>query len=188
MVEFGMQGDFGALLVFAYKVSRNFVLRGRHELLYFPFTLNNQSHCHRLYAAGTQAGCNLTPQYGTELKAYYTVEYATCLLSVNKVIIYVSRMGNSIFDSAFRYLVERYSMCMSRLQMKHFFQVPGYSFSFTVFIGRQPYCVGFSGFFAQGVYQVNLRRLKHIIGHITIGKVDADIMFPRAFNVSNMSL
>ena len=66
--------------------------------------------------------------------------------------------------------------------------MPGYSFSLAVLIRCQPNRLGFAGFFAESVYQMEFGRLKHIVRRITMRKIDAYITLTRALNVTDVTL
>ena len=119
------------------------------ELFYLFFPLYDEPHGYRLHPAGRESWFYFFPQHGREFKSHDTVEYSACLLCIYTVEVDRSRVFDGIEDCTFGNFVEDDTAGFFGVQSQYFVQVPCYGFSFAVFIGSEPYHIGFAGFFFQ---------------------------------------
>ncbi len=157
------------------------------EFLDFVLALHNQSHGHRLHAAGRKRRLDFLPQHRRELEAHDAVEHAAGLLCVDEVEVDVARVGYGVEDGILGDFVEYDAAGILRLEFQHFVEVPGDSFPFAVLIGSEPYGLGLAGVFAEFGHKGFLVVGNFVDGLETVAfsrDVDAEIFFGQVANVA----
>ena len=141
----GLEGGHAAVAVGHHEDDRCLVIRFRLEMHDFALAFHNQSHSHRLYAAGRQGGLDALPQDGRQFETHQAVQHAAGLLGVDQVGVDAAGMLDGLLDGILGDLVENNAAGMVVLQAQDIEQMPGDGFSFAVFIGSQPDGLGLAG-------------------------------------------
>ena len=141
------------VIVVGFKLGNDTVVLFAFERFYFFFAFDDKSYGNALYTPGRERRLDFLPEHGRKFEADDSVEHASRLLSVDAVDVDVARVFDSVKDSVFSDFVKDDSPRFLRSKSEHFVEVPGDSLTFAVFIGSEPYHVGFLGFSFKGFYE-----------------------------------
>ena len=137
------------------KLSSDLIRDFTLEILYLAFALYNKAYRYGLYTPCGEPFTDFLPQYRGEFIPYQAIEYTTCLLGIDQIIVNSSRVLYSMLYGGLSNGVEDNTLGLLLRELKLFRQMPSYGFPLTVFIGSQPYCIGFLHFFFEGFYKVS---------------------------------
>ena len=153
------------------------------EGLYLALTLYDEAYGHTLHPAGRKRGLHFAPQHGRETEAYQAVEHAACLLCVDQIHVELAWILNGLQYGGLGNLMEDNAFGGALIKSEHLTEVPGDSFSLTVFIRCQPYLFGFAGLALQFGHQFLL-----FLGYLIVGQqrvhIYADFFFLQVTDVS----
>ena len=150
----------------------------------FPFPVHDEPQRHRLHAAGGELGLDLLPQDGGEFEADQTVEDATGLLGLDQVHVDVAGIFDGLEDGVLRDFVEDDTAGLLLREAEGLAQMPGNGLSFTVFIGSQPYGVGFLRGGGQIGHRLFLVGRNFILREETMFDIDAQSCFLEVTDVA----
>ena len=125
------------------RVSINFPELFWNKCFDFAFTLNHQTHSHRLYATGRQTTRNFFPQQWRHHIAHNTVHKAARLLRINTIDVQLARFFKRLANSIFGNFVKHHAAVAGVVATDDFPQVPCNGFPFAVKVGCEIDVVGF---------------------------------------------
>ena len=150
------------------------------EVLYLLFPVNHHARRNGLHTACGKSCLYLAPQKRRELVAHYSVEYSSCLLRVDQVLIYRARVPYAVSNDFFCDLVEGHPLCFLVVQPEQLLQVPRYGLALAVRVGRKIHGRRRLGFLLQLVYELalilhrDILRLEAVLqihAHLALGQI-----------------
>ena len=147
------------------------------EVLNLALALDDEPDGHALHAAGRERRLHLAPQHGRELEAHDAVQHAAGLLGVDEAHVEVAGRLDGVEYGRLRNLVEDDAARVLGLELEHFLQMPRYSLSLAVFIGREPDGLSLGRRAAQFVHDTLF-----VVGYLVDGlevvvHIDAEVVF-----------
>ena len=188
MVEFRFQHDILSCRIFSVEIRQDAVLGNFPEGFDFPFPFYNKAYRNGLYTSRRESCCDFPPQDGRQFKSDDSVQHPPCLLCVNKVIVYVTRMQDGFLYGRFGDFVEDDAMCILVFKVQDFMEMPCDGFPFAVFIACQPNGVGFFHLCSQLIEQMVFLGFNYIIRLIVVVEVNTRAILPYSFNIPDMTL
>ena len=155
-----------------------------YEIAYLLFSLYDHSRSDRLNASCGKSAADVLPEERRDLVAYYSIENSSCLLSVDKIHIYLSGLFYRALYSRLCDLVEGNSESLLHGNSEGCREVPGDSLSLTVRVGREEYLVCRLGFLLDLLYKISLTPYVDVVCLKIILNVNAKAALGKIAHVS----
>ena len=147
-------------------------VRGAPEGDAFPLPINDQPGRDRLHPSGRQPRHDLLPQHGRDLVAVQTIKDPPGLLSIDQILVKITRVGDRLGNGCLGDLMEDHAF-RRNLGLELLQQVPGDRLALTVAVSGEQQLVGTSQCVLERADRGPLLRVDDVEGLETVVHVHA---------------